>query len=124
MLLGIHEARLFPTLVLSSHDNLLLLQSSFGSGLLLAGLHPVLNTRVVVQNHQVYKKARANYRKQVNHVLSRREHQENNTNSPENTKPVVSNLAKKFSFLECEEMGIGQPRRCQACSTCNKCSVW
>ena len=45
--------------------------------------------------------------------------------SPENTgtQAAVSHLAKKFSFLECEEMGIGQPRRCQACSTCNKCSV-
>ena len=31
--------------------------------------------------------------------------------------------AKKFSFLECEEMGTGQPRRCQACSSCTKCSV-
>ena len=36
---------------------------------------------------------------------------------------MVSHLAKKFSLLECEEMGTGQPRRCQTCSACNKCSV-
>ena len=45
--------------------------------------------------------------------------------SPENTgsQAAVSHLAKRFSFLECEEMGIGQPRRCQTCSSCTKCSV-
>ena len=34
--------------------------------------------------------------------------------SPENftKQAMVSHLAKKFSFLECEEMGTGQPRRC------------
>ena len=36
---------------------------------------------------------------------------------------LVSHLAKKFSFLECEEMDTGQPRRCQTCSSCSKCSV-
>ena len=36
LLLGVHEARLFPT-SLESHDNLLLQRSIFGSGLLLSG---------------------------------------------------------------------------------------
>ena len=29
---------------------------------------------------------------------------------------IVSHLARSFSFLECEEMGTRQPRRCQSCS--------
>ena len=45
--------------------------------------------------------------------------------SPENfpKQALVSHLAKKFSFLRSEEMGTGQPRRCQTCSSCNKCSI-
>ena len=83
-LLGIHEARLFPNLVLHSHNNLLLYQSFFGSGLILVGHHPLLNPGVVVQNHKVYERAQANYGKQVHHVLSmqgirQRELQENYT---------------------------------------------
>ena len=61
LLLGIHEARLFPSHVLHSHDNLLLYQSSFGSGLLLVGHYPLLNPWVIVQTHHVYERARATY---------------------------------------------------------------
>ena len=67
LLLGIHEARLFPSHVLHFHDNLLLYQSSFGSGQLLVGHHPLLNSGVVAQDHEG---ARAYYGKQVHHVLS------------------------------------------------------
>ena len=71
LLVGIHEARLFPNLVLHTIDNLLLYQSSFGSGLLLVGHHPLLNPGVVVQTYHVWGRARASYGKQVHHMLSR-----------------------------------------------------
>ena len=83
LLLGIHEARLFPNHVLHSHDNLLLCQSSFGSGLLLIGHHPYLNPGVVTQAHHVFEKARALYGKQVNHVLTR-----HNSSYPTLSNPI------------------------------------
>jgi hypothetical protein len=33
-----------------------------------------------------------------------------------------SNKLAAFSFPECEEMAVGQPRRCESCSSCRKCS--
>ena len=56
LLLGIHEARLFPNHVLQSQDNLLLCQSIFGSGLLLTGHHPYINPGVVFQSQHVFEK--------------------------------------------------------------------
>ena len=52
LLLGIHEARLFPNQLLQSLDNLLLYPSIFGSGLLLTGHHPLIKPGVVLQSHQ------------------------------------------------------------------------
>ena len=43
LLLGVHEARLFPK-SLDSHDNLLLQTSVFGSGLVLSGYHPLIKS--------------------------------------------------------------------------------
>ena len=40
-------------------------------------------------------------------------------------KKIVNKIRKTtaFSFLECEELGTGQPRRCGSCANCSCCSV-
>ena len=40
-------------------------------------------------------------------------------------KKVVNTIRKTtpFTFLECEELGTSQPRRCGICANCNRCSV-
>ena len=51
LLLGVHEARLFPR-CFESHDNLLLQRYAFGSGLLLSGYHPRIKSGEVFPPQQ------------------------------------------------------------------------
>ena len=51
LLLGVHEARLFPK-SLDSHDNILLQTSVFGSGLVLSGYHPLIKSEGVCPPQQ------------------------------------------------------------------------
>ena len=36
---------------------------------------------------------------------------------------VTNHVRKKFTFLECEDMMVGQPRRCYNCTNCKSCST-
>ena len=38
-------------------------------------------------------------------------------------KVINLNHCTQFNFLEAEELGVGQPRRCGTCINCKRCSV-
>ena len=112
MLIGIHHAGLFPV-VEESVSNLRLLKSDFGTGRLLDGSHPLLvqGAGAVLQPEDVYMKTRSQTGQTV--YLTK----------AQSTPKQVNRIARVAPFLECEEMGVGQPRRCGTCSNCSRCSV-
>ena len=121
LILGIHEAGIFPVYK-ARRGNLQLLGSCFGSGLVLAGSHPCLKPS-----------GRGNglgpmhFRKKGCGTMTAR------TKAKATPKTVKVNLAHseggclatkaEFSFFESEELGLSQPARCGTCKNCSKCSI-
>ena len=111
LLIGIQHAGMFPTLGSNKDNvsgNLRLLTSKFGTGHLLDGEHPSLKICAMMQSRD-------------SRAISR------SIAVPIKRSPVEKlscRVAKEptFSFSECEEMGVNQPRRCGACDSCSKCS--
>ena len=114
LLLGIHQAELHPVLEGQDHvvGSLRLMSSKFGTGFLLDGTHPSISPKPVFLNADAINKGHSTLGKLI-------------YNDREKTKVVnqVKRVRQEFNFLECEEMAVGQPRRCGSCSTCKSCSV-
>jgi hypothetical protein len=107
LLLGIHQAGIFPMIAdRSKHvaGDLRLLTSQFGTGFLLDGTHKTVKAGCVHQTLVSHAKSRSS-------VVGR----------PVRLSHRV-NRTPGFSFTECEELGVHQPRRCGACTSCRKCS--
>ena len=103
ILIGIQHASLFPWRGDNKANmvgNLRLMQSKFGTGLLLDGEYPSIQAGNLMQSPESLALTRC-------------------------TVAVVSKVVKEpvFTFSECEEMGVNQPRRCGACEGCPRCSV-
>ena len=86
-----------------------LLSSKFGSGYLLDGSHPEIKVVAKALNPLEKEKTRAT-------LIMRK-----------GGKPVkISHRTSRVTavnFLECEELGTGQPRQCGTCKMCTHCSV-
>ena len=106
LLIGLNRSSLHPKAVTNVGD-LTLYETIFGSGFVLGGTDPELKTHAVVFNAKANKLRGAMIGQFVN------------------AKKVnyVKNLGKPLiNFLEAEEMGTVQPRRCTSCLTCGECS--
>ena len=101
LLLGIQDADLHPYLAKPSKHcvgKLCLLTSRFGSGYLLDGSHPEIKVGANYLSPEAKEKSRGTF-------ITRK-----GIKKP----PKVSHRTSRvttFDFLECEEMGTGQPRR-------------
>ena len=109
ILIGIHHASLFPWRGDNKANlvgNLRLMHSRFGTGLMLDGEHPSIQAGNLMQSPESHAMTRCKVTvirapKLVNRVMR---------------EPI-------FTFSECEEMGVNQPRRCGTCESCTRCSV-
>ena len=117
LLMGIHYAQLHPTVKKENVvGNLRLLESKFGSGWLLDGYHPLLQKPSPVMIHRDCQMVRAStLGRTINSEAVRLTHFTRKT-------PAIKSK-QIFSFTECEEMGVGMPKRCGKCLNCNRCSV-
>ena len=93
--------------------NLRLLKSRFGSGWLLDGSHPLINTGQLLQHQEAYDRSHC----------SVQAYSMNGRSSFFTTAVPQPLNGKGFVFSECEELGVHQPRRCDNCSLCTKCLV-
>ena len=93
--------------------NLGLCESKFGTGWVLEGTHPKIKVA------------------QVNMVLEAREVSRampgecflvSQSGTGSHQANHISGRARKFTFLECEEMATVPPRQCMKCTGCDKCS--
>ena len=115
LLVGIHMAGIFPYLANREEHlkgNLRLMTSIFGTGFLLDGDHAGISASVMMASPEALKLTRAGSVNQVK--ISVEEEQVKRFHR------VAKNAV--FQFPECEELGIGQPRRCGGCTTCVRCS--
>merc|ERR1711867_292140 len=112
LLLGIQDADLHPILANPTKHRLgklRLLTSKFGSGYLLDGAHPKIKEAAYGLNPAAKEKTRATF-------IMRKG----------SKPPKVSHRTARITvvnFLECEELGTGQPRHCGTCKSCTRCSV-
>ena len=109
MLVGLDRSSLHPRAVHSVLD-LTLYESIFGTGWLFGGSDPALKTSAVLFSSKAH---------QIRHAAIAEECGISNVN-------VVSFLRSQekplHSFLEAEQMGTVQPRRCNSCLGCSNCS--
>ena len=115
LLVGIHHAPLHPTL--NRHEDdvvgaLRLLHSRFGTGFVLDGVHQSIRAKPIKLHPDVVNKGHAVAGKLCYLDLERKK-----------VANQILRMRQQYNFSECEELGVGQPRRCGACSTCEKCSV-
>ena len=106
LLVGLDRSSLHPKAVTSVGD-LTLYESIFGSGLLIGGTDPILKTSAVVFNAKANKLRGASMGQ---FVKARKINFINHLG-----RPLVN-------FLEAEEMGTIQPKRCTSCLSCGDCS--
>ena len=122
ILIGIHEAALFPTFK-EERGNLRLMSSQFGSGLVLEGSHPRIDAGGLRINPEALHFTRtvkgAAGAKPRGKVKSPKVANVNFVHS----ESVMHAGKAQFSFLENEELGVGQPARCGTCKNCTRCSV-
>ena len=133
LLIGIHHAELHPTLAGKHHirGSLRLMDSMFGSGYILDGVHEDIETGPMLINEEANRRSHATLGKLVFKVvgLPNREGGPGETDvSPGslNDTAVANTLLRsrqRFHFNECEEMGVSQPRRCGSCNSCKSCSI-
>ena len=112
LLLGIQDANLHPILANPNKHRvgkLRLLTSKFGSGYLLDGAHPDIKVFARSLNPATKEKTRATF-------ISRK-----SCKPPKVSHRTVQITA--VNFLECEELGTGQPRHRGTCKSCARCSV-
>ena len=120
LLIGIQDAGLFPICkhrLRDTRGHLRVLSSLFGTGRVMDGSHPGINGSPLMQTEEC-------------HHISRSRIAGPSTVTGEPTssygfgQPAVLNrvFGRKFDFLENEELGVAQPRRCESCGTCRKCS--
>ena len=109
LLVGLDRSSLHPKAIQSVGD-LTLYESIFGSGWVLGGSDPALKTSAVVFNSKANK---------LRHAVLAEECDMKKTNLVNFLK-----VQEKFvsTFLEAEQMGTVQPRRCNNCLGCGYCS--
>ena len=143
LLVGIQHANLHPAPrgpkgVVGS---LRLLESKFGTGYLLDGTHPqiepepmFLNAEALAKSHstvgelkyegqvspRIGKGARGSQMRGSHSIVGETRYQDSLQPREINK---IQKIRSQFNFVECEEMAVGQPRRCGGCSSCKKCSV-
>ena len=110
MLIWLHAASLFPIVENPKKDiigDLRLFSTKFGPAWLVDGQHPVvamprmsLTSQALHCRINAVEKACCRITRITNHMTK----------------------TKEFNFMECEEMGVHQPRRCRACAGCKNCS--
>ena len=123
LLLGIHEAALFPTNK-DAKGNLRLMESQFGSGLLLEGSHPCIKASRLQMNPEAMHIARTVLGTIGSKARQRgRPVKKATVNFVSHSESVSFGGQSKFNFLELKELGTGQPRRCGTCKNCTRCSV-
>ena len=94
LLIGLDFLGIHPVDV-ELHNNLRVVSSRFGQGLILSGFHPLIKS----SNPKMSKDVAA-FRHKVNRV---------------SIKPI-------YEFLESDNMGVVPPRRCGNCRNCKECS--
>ena len=94
LLIGLDFLRIHPVNV-ELHNNLRVVSSQFGGGLILSGFHPMIKSSSPKMNKDV-----AAIRHTVNRV---------------SIKPI-------YDFFESDNMGVAPPRRCGNCRNCKECS--
>jgi len=94
LLIGLDFLRIHPVNV-ELHNNLRVVSSQFGGGLILCGFHPMIKSSNPKMNKDV-----AAIRHTVNRV---------------SIKPI-------YDFFESDNMGVAPPRRCGNCRNCKECS--
>ena len=112
LLLSIHYSDLHPILAdPDKHrvDRLRLLTSKFGSGYLLDGTHPEIKVVASSLDPAAKEKAQAMFITEKGGKPAKASHR---------TARITA-----VNFLECEELGTGQPRRCGTCKSCTRCSI-
>ena len=113
LLLGIQDANLHPFLANPNKHRvgkLCLLSSKFGTGYLLDGSHPNIKVIANYLNPAAKEKSRGTF-------ITRKG----------SKPPKVSHRTARVTtvdFLECEELGTGQPQPCGTYKSCTRCSVW
>ena len=115
LLVGINMAAIFPYLANREEHlrgNLMLMTSIFGSGFLLSGDHAGISANMMMESPEALKMTRAG---RVNQVMFTMKEKPNRMS----LKTIKNEV---FSFPECEELGVDQPRRCGGCTTCIRCS--
>ena len=115
LLVGIQMAEIHP--VVKDQDrhkvgNLRLLTSQFGSGYLLDGAHEDIHAQGGQLCNTAFAYSRGRVIEQVEPEVNK---------MPQ--RSVTNFCTSRWSFLEAEELGVGQPRRCNNCSNCSRCSV-
>ena len=110
LLFGIQDSPIHPTAV-EVIGNLRLLKTMFGTRKLLDGSCDLIQSNPVFINKQSFALShgtikKCNFGKErarvINYILAR---------------------SKNFNFQKCEEMGVGQPKRCAGYSNCKVCSM-
>ena len=112
LLLGIHYSELHPVLadpVKHWVDKLRLLTSRFGSGYLLDGAHPDIKVVASLLDPAAKEKTQATFITKKGGKPAKASHR---------TARITA-----VNFLECKELGTGQPHCCGTCKSCTRCSV-
>ena len=109
LLVGLDKSSLHPKAILSVGD-LTLYESIFGTGWVLGGGDPALKTSAVVFNSKANK---------LRHAVLAEELEMGRANLVNFLKTQEKSLS---TFMEAEEMGTVQPRRCNSCLGCGSCS--
>ena len=95
------------------HGHLRLLKSKFGTGFLMDGTHPAISTGPARMERSVFHITRGQPGALVYENTVARQ-------------PKLVNLTNKvlpLSFLECEELGVNNPKQCGSCNNCCVCST-
>ena len=128
LLIGLKHAALHPRCIQVS-DQLRLLQSQFGTGYLLDGYHPKIDQAPIFINNLAHK-----YCHSVE-IISNKENAKvhllkgvkvTNKHVPmfigEDDEDLKTGN-KALDFMEAEQLGTHQPKRCSLCQGCSKCSI-
>ena len=113
ILMGIHMAGLHP-MPQAVCGNLRLLKSYFGTGWLLDGSHPAIQAPGFYLSEDAVIKS--------NCVKGEPVIQRNKPSQVHFLKQVSVSQKTPFSFPECEELGVSNPKRCNRCLGCKQCS--
>ena len=114
LLIGIQSASLFPK-EKDTKGDLILMESQFGTGLLLRGAHASVKPTRGQLTAEAFTVTRT--------ICGAVRGKCRGWSRPQRKKQVNAICNATFSFLEAEELGTSQPRRCGMCKNCTRCSI-